>query len=131
MLYLTQAKFGELDRSSHPCASCKFKNECKEGFGDYVRVDPRLYLYFCYMRRDLGFQVPEYFGRPEALKQKIREVIGDIDVSGLLAMSSLRLTVTPFCNFSCRVPGAQQGWCMEEPGKFMYPKIRPSLLKKK
>jgi hypothetical protein len=82
------------------------------------------------MRRDLGFQVPEYFGRPEALKQKIREVFGNIDVSSLLATAPLRLTVTPFCNFNCRVPGSQQGWCMEEPGEFVYPKIRASLLKK-
>ena len=126
-----EVKLGDkLDRSSHSCASCQFKNECEEGFGDYVRVDPRLHLYFCYMRRDLGFQVPEYFGRPEALKQKIRDVLGDINVNNLLATAPLRLTVTPFCNFNCRVPGAQQGWCMEEPGEFMYPKIRASLLKK-
>lgn len=126
-----EIKLGDkLNRSSHPCASCQFKNECEEGFGDYVRVDPRLHLYFCYMRRDLGFQIPEYFGRPEALKQKMRETLGDLDVNNLLATAPLRLTVTPFCNFNCRVPGAQQGWCMEEPGEFMYPKIRLSLLKR-
>jgi len=126
-----EVKLGDrLNRSANPCASCQFKNECEEEFGDYVRVDPRLHLYFCYMRRDMGFQVPEYFGRPEALKQKMREVLGNIGVSGLLAMAPLRLTVTPFCNFNCRVPGAQQGWCMEEPGEFIYPKIRTSLLKK-
>lgn len=125
-----EVKLGDrLDRSAHPCASCSFKNECEEGFGDYVRVDPRLHLYFCYMRRDLGFQIPEYFGRPEALKQKIQEVLGSIDVDSLLATAPLRLTVTPFCNFNCRAPGAKQGWCMEEPGEFLYPKIRKSLLK--
>ena len=125
-----EVKLGDrLNRSANPCASCQFKNECEEGFGDYVRVDPRLHLYFCYMRRDLGFQVSEYFGRPEELKQKMREVEG-MDVDGLLATAPLRLTVTPFCNFNCRVPGAQQGWCMEEPGEFAYPKIRASLLKK-
>jgi cyclic pyranopterin phosphate synthase len=128
---LVEVKLGDkLDRSENPCTSCQFKNECEERFGDYIRVDPRLHLYFCYMRRDLGFQVPEYFGRPEALKQKIREVFGNIDVSSLLATAPLRLTVTPFCNFNCRVPGSQQGWCMEEPGEFVYPKIRASLLKK-
>jgi len=126
-----EVKLGDrLDRSVHPCASCSFKKECEEGFGDYVRVDPRLHLYFCYMRRDLGFQVPEYFGRPRALKQKIQEVLGNADVDSLLATAPLRLTVTPFCNFNCRAPGAQQGWCMEEPGEFMYPKIRASLLNK-
>lgn len=126
-----EVKLGDkLDRSSHPCASCQFKNECEEGFGDYIRVDPRLHLYFCYMRRDLGFLIPEYFGRPEALKQKMRDVLGNIDVNGLLATAPLRLTVTPFCNFNCRAPGAKQGWCMEEPGEYTYPKIRTSLLER-
>ena len=124
-----EVKLGDrLDRSVHPCASCSFKNECEEGFGDYVRVDPRLHLYFCYMRRDLGFQIPEYFGRPEVLKQKLQEAIGTVDVESLLATTPLRLTVTPFCNFNCRAPGAEQGWCMEELGEFVYPKIRASLL---
>ncbi|MEK7589611.1 MAG: hypothetical protein AAB479_03255 [Patescibacteria group bacterium] len=82
------------------------------------------------MRRDLGFQVPEYFGRPEALKQKIQEALGNIDVDDLLVTSPLRLTVTPFCNFNCRAPGAQHGWCMEEPGEYIYPKIRESLIRK-
>lgn len=124
-----EVKLGDkLDRSMHPCVSCSFKNECEEGFGDYVRVDPRLHLYFCYMRRDLGFQIPEYFGRPEALKQKLQEAIGTVDVESLLATAPLRLTVTPFCNFNCRAPGSEQGWCMEEPGEFVYPKIRTSLL---
>lgn len=125
-----EIKLGDrLDRSEHPCASCSFKGECEEGFGDYVRVDPRLHLYFCYMRRDLGFQISEYFGNPEMLKQKIRESLGGVHVEGLLATAPLRLTVTPFCNFNCRAPGAEQGWCTEEPGEFMYPKIRTSLLK--
>ena len=124
-----EVKLGDrLDRHIHPCASCSFKNECEEEFGDYVRVNPRLHLYFCYMRRDIGFQVPEYFGEPKALKQRMREALGNVDVEHLLAVAPLRLTVTPFCNFNCRAPGAQEGWCMEEPGEYTYPKIRASLL---
>ena len=126
-----EIKLGDkLDRSAYPCSSCSFKNECEEGFGDYVRVDPRLHLYFCYMRRDIGFQIPEYFGRPKELKQKIGEVFGNTDIVRLLATTPLRLTVTPFCNFNCRSPGAVEGWCMEEPGEYIYPKIRPTLLGK-
>src|SRR3989344_735885 len=126
-----EVKLGDkLDRSAYPCSSCSFKNECEEGFGDYVRVDPRLHLYFCYMRRDIGFQIPEYFGRPKELKQKIGEVFGNTDIVRLLATTPLRLTVTPFCNFNCRSPGAVEGWCMEEPGEYIYPKIRPTLLGK-
>jgi hypothetical protein len=126
-----EVKLGDkLDRSAHPCSSCSFKNECEEGFGDYVRVDPRLHLYFCYMRRDIGFQIPKYFGRPEDMKQKLQEVLGSMNADSLLATAPLRLTVTPFCNFNCRSPGADQGWCMEEPGEYIYPKIRSTLLGK-
>lgn len=126
-----EVKLGDkLDRSTNPCASCSFKNECEEGFGDYVRVDPGLHLYFCYMRRDIGFQLPEYFGRPEALKQKVQETLGNVDIESLLATTPLRLTVTPFCNFNCRAPGAKSGWCMEESGEYTYPKIRETLLKR-
>jgi cyclic pyranopterin phosphate synthase len=124
-----EVKLGDrLNRSGHPCASCEFKERCQEGFGDYVRIDPRLHLYFCYMRRDLGFYLGGYFGKPDALKQRMREVLGVTDVDPLLASTSLRLTVTPFCNFNCRIPGALRGWCMEEPGDYVYPKIRESLL---
>lgn len=123
-----EVKLGDrVDRSTNPCLSCSFKNECEEGFGDYVRVDSRLHLYFCYMRRDLGFQVSEYFGKPTALQQRMREVFGNIE--HLLATAPLRLTVTPFCNFNCRIPGTQVGWCMEKDGEYAYPKIKPSLLK--
>ena len=111
-----------------PCASCSFKDDCEERFGDYVRVDPRLHLYFCYMRRDLGFQAEEYLGQPAALAEKMQTVLGAVDVQRLLATTPLRLTVTPFCNFNCRVPGVSEGWCMEEPGGFVYPKILPSLI---
>ncbi len=123
-----EVKLGDsLDRSVWPCSTCSFRNECEEGFGDYVRVDPRQHLYFCYMRRDLGFPASDHLRTPEVLKQKMQEVLGGVDVSSVLSTASLRLTVTPFCNFNCRAPGAQQGWCMEEPGDYTYPKIRASL----
>ena len=124
-----EVKLGDkLDRSAEPCASCPFKHECEEGFGDYVRIDPRLHLYFCYMRRDLGFPLLQYLGKPALLKQKLQESLGSIDVDSLLATSQLRLTVTPLCNFNCRAPGSKEGWCMEEPGEFTHPHIRPSTI---
>ncbi len=126
-----EVKMGDaLNRSAEPCVSCPYKNVCEEGFGDYVRVDPRLHLYFCYMRRDLGFPVQEFFGRPTALKERLQKAIGHVDVERLLTDTSLRLTVTPFCNFNCRMPGEAVGWCMEEPGDFVYPNIRPTLFGK-
>lgn len=124
-----EVKLGDkLDRSNQPCASCPYSNVCKEAFGDYVRVDPRLHLYFCYMRRDIGLRISEYFGRAKELKQRLQEVVGEANIEKLLAKTPLRFTVTPYCNFNCRVPGAAEGWCMEEPGEYLYPKIRPTLL---
>ena len=126
---LVEVKLGDkLDRSIQPCASCLFHNGCTEKFGDYVRIDPRLHLYFCYMRRDLGFKMLDYFEKPKELKEKIQKSIWGVDVEKLIAQASLRLTVTPFCNFNCRAPGATEGWCMEEPGEYIYPKILPTLL---
>lgn len=120
----------KIDRSMYPCVSCQFKNECSEEFGDYVRVDPHLNLYFCYLRRDLGFRISEYFGRSNILKQKILEIFGNLGIINLLQATPLRLTVTPFCNFNCRAPGVNKSLCMEEPGEFIYPKIKDSLLKR-
>ena len=119
----------KIDRSMYPYKSCPFKNECKEEFGDYVRVDPHLNLYFCYLRRDLGLRIPEYFGKPNLLKQKMQEIFGDSEIDKLLKTAPLRLTITPFCNFNCRAHGVNQSLCMEEPGEFLYPKIKESLLR--
>lgn len=125
---MVEVKLGDmLNRSKEPCFSCAFKARCEEKFGDYIRIDPSLHLYFCYMRRDIGFPIQEYFGRPDELKQRMEEVFG-INSEHLVTTAQLRITVTPFCNFNCRVPGASHGWCMEEPGKYRYPKIQPSLL---
>jgi len=126
-----EIKLGDnLNRNIHPCILCSFKKECEEEFGDYIRIDPRFHLYFCYLRRDLGFSISEHFRKPDLLKQKIQEKIRDVDVKSLLSTTSLRLTLTPFCNFNCRTPGTKKGWCTEEPGDYIYPQIRTSLFKK-
>jgi cyclic pyranopterin phosphate synthase len=125
---VVEVKMGDtLDRTRKPCASCSFKKECEEGFGDYVRIDPRLHLYFCYMRRDIGFPVTDFFGHPEKLRTALRDTFGDAGTGHVLSSSALRLTVSPVCNFNCRSPGTQNGWCMEESGDYAYPKIKPTL----
>ena len=126
---LVEVKLGDnLNRNISPCSSCSLKSQCEEAFGDYVRIDPRLQLYFCYLRRDLGFSILDFLGKPSLLKQKIQESIGVVGVEQLLSKSSLRLTLSPFCNFNCRTPGTKNGWCLEEPGEYIYPKIRESIL---
>lgn len=127
-----EVKIGHiLNRNNSPCIECSFKNKCEEMFGDYVRVDPRLFLYFCYIHRDLGFQLQEYFGRSNELKHKIQTILGPARTKSVLSTTPLRLTITPFCNFNCRTPGTKYGWCMEENKSFIYPKIKNTLLNKK
>jgi molybdenum cofactor biosynthesis enzyme MoaA len=127
---LVEVKLGDVvNRSKSPCNTCDHKNVCEEGFGDYVRVDPRLALYLCYMRRDIGFPIQQYFGDPESFLLSLQGIIGPgLVVKELLRASPLRLTVMHACNFNCRVPGTDHGWCMEEPGEYKYPKIRKTLL---
>lgn len=126
---VVEVKMGDIiSRVEEPCASCAHKAVCEEGFGDYVRVDSRLALYFCYMRRDIGFPIQGFFGRPDEFRRSLQQTLGSgISVGDLLASSPLLFTVTPFCNFNCRVPGTSHGWCMEEPGAYKYPRIRPTL----
>ncbi len=126
---IVEVKMGDIiSRATEPCASCAHTTVCEEGFGDYVRVDPRLELYFCYMRRDIGFPIQEFFGKPTAFARSLEQKLGPgVSAENLFASSPLRLTVTPFCNFNCRVPGTEHGWCMEEPGIYKYPRIRPTL----
>ncbi len=129
---LVEVKLGDnLDRTADPCRSCLYKDKCEEGFGDYIRVDPRLHLYFCYMRRDLGFSLLDYLEKPITLKERLHRVVGDKAIESILTTAPLRLTVTPYCNFNCRSPGADKGWCMEEPGEYTYPPIQPTLLRRK
>lgn len=124
-----EIKMGDiLNRTRSPCASCAFKKNCEEGFGDYVRIDPRALMYFCYMRRDLGFQIEQYYGKPSDLLSQLESVFAGVEIDKVLASSSLRFTVTPVCNFNCRSPGTNHSWCMEEPGDYSYPKIKPSVL---
>ena len=114
---LVEIKLGDqIDRSlTDVCPSCRFRQDCEEAFGDYVRVGADLILYFCYLRRDLGFPISEYLNHPQELKGKLVEFFGD-RIGQVLATTPIRLTVTPFCNFCCRPPGSSQTWCTERIG---------------
>lgn len=129
---IVEVKLGDkLDRSMQPCSSCNHQLVCEEKFGDYVRVDPALGMYFCYLRRDIGFSVSNYLDENTGFKKTLQGSIGGIDGSEMLSQTSLRLTVVPFCNFNCRTPGQTHGWCMEEPGEYRYPPIKPTLIQLK
>lgn len=117
--------------ASTPWSSYNHQLVCEEKFGDYVRVDPALGMYFCYLRRDIGFSVSNYLDENTGFKKTLQGSIGGIDGSEMLSQTSLRLTVVPFCNFNCRTPGQTHGWCMEEPGEYRYPPIKPTLIQLK
>ena len=129
---LVEVKLGDkLDRSMQPCNSCKHQLVCEEKFGDYVRVDPSLNMYFCYLRRDIGFSVSNYLDENTGFKKTLQGSIGEIDSNEMISKTSIRLTVVQFCNFNSRKPGQTHGWCMEEPGEYRYPPIKPTLIQLK
>lgn len=135
--YLEKGGFVEIkrgdiaDRSKYPCYSCSYKSKCLEDFGDYLRVDPELNLYSCYMRRDIGFNLQSILNVDNSerlFRGHLKAMIGPNDLDTFLSESSLRYTVVPHCNFNCRVPGTKATWCMEEPGGFKYPKMKESII---
>ena len=123
---------GRVDRCKFPCNTCEFKKKCLEDFGDYARIDPDLNLYSCYMRRDIGFNLQSYINQGDKgvnfFRSRMSSILqGHISVDDFLQKAVLRLTVVPYCNFNCRVPGTNMTWCMEEPGEYRYPKLKPSM----
>jgi cyclic pyranopterin phosphate synthase len=121
---LLEVKVSEtIDRQKSPCNTCIFSNQCEEAFGDYLRIDPNLLIYFCYMRKDLGFSFKDTNTSTE-LKNYLDKYLVHEDVNKI----PLRLTVSPFCNFNCRIPGKEKGWCMESNEGYNYPKIQKTIL---
>ena len=102
-----------------------------EGFGDYLRVDPQLNIYACYLRKDLGFNFAELEGLPaKQLKINFLEkLVGMAKSEGIAKLiqetSALRFTVSPFCNFNCRMPDTSSSWCMEMvDSNYVYPPLK-------
>jgi molybdenum cofactor biosynthesis enzyme MoaA len=109
-----EVKMGwNLDRSNPPCIVCPYSSMCSEQFGDYVRIEPDLHLYFCYLRRDIAIDIQDLLGingaRDKILK-KLTSILGP-RVEALLSKASLRLIVEPRCNFKCFFPGTHVSWC--------------------
>jgi cyclic pyranopterin phosphate synthase len=119
-----EVKLGdELDRSQEPCLTCPHRAVCMEEFGDYVRVEPELDAYFCYLRRDVGFSFRELLDRPDAesaLRAHLASAVGD-RADALLRTTALRYVVTPFCNFNCFIPGTSVSWCHKTEGDYSFP----------
>jgi hypothetical protein len=112
-----------LDRSKNPCNTCIFSDRCEEAFGDYIRVDPNLLFYFCYLRKDISFSLKDNFNIKQ-FKHFVDNHLGYEAIKNI----PLRLTISPFCNFNCRIPGRDKGWCMEYNSDYKYPKIKSTIL---
>jgi cyclic pyranopterin phosphate synthase len=122
-----EVKLGDsLDRSNRPCQDCTFVATCREQFGDYVRVEPELDAYFCYLRRDLSFNLRSFFNSDSGateLRERLSLATG-LDPSLVLRDATLRFIAVPFCNFNCFVPGTAVSWCHKTSGNYRFPERR-------
>jgi molybdenum cofactor biosynthesis enzyme MoaA len=113
-----------LDRKKPPCSTCIHKSDCEEAFMDYVRVSSSSEIYFCYLRRDLGFNYQEVALNPHAMLEKLKLSLHNQDINSWLSNQPLRFTLMPICNFNCRVPGTMKSWCSEKHPTHNFPKMR-------
>jgi len=112
----------QLSRRSHPCATCTARENCLEAFGDYVRVEPNMRMYFCYLRRDIGFDLRPILDRDDA-DGLHRQLDAATQAKGydFLRHSRLRYIAVPACNFNCGFPATAISWCHKATGNFQFP----------
>jgi len=110
-------------KATSPCVACSFREVCIEEFGDYVRVEPELEAYFCYLRRDIALDLRECVNSSDPAG-RVRSVLNEV-VPGrgveIARYAPLRLIVVPYCNFNCFLPGTDISWCHKTTGDFAYP----------
>lgn len=117
----------QVDRSVEPCLSCEHKEGCFEAIGDYLRVEPELDIFFCYLRRDWGFSARGM--NPGEFQAAIAKRLGEISkVDPFLRSAALRMIVVPQCNFNCFIPGTNTSWCHKNSGNYVFPKRTNSRL---
>ena len=115
---------GRRRRDGDPCRDCSHGDTCLEGFGDYVRVEPELNGYYCYLRRDLRFswrEIVDAGPRASAILKSALHAATKGFSDALLRNAVLRYIVVPFCNYNCFVPGTSISWCHKTSGNFMFP----------
>lgn len=105
-------------RKDVPCDTCSFAQGCLEAFGDYLRVEPELDLYFCYLRRDFGFSARNL--STDGLRLALAQQLGD-RLTVFLRSTTLRFIAVPSCNFNCLVPGTSLSWCHKTTGDYTFP----------
>ncbi len=110
----------EVDRGVAPCSRCRSRGVCEEAFGDYLRVEANLQAFFCYMRRDIGFDLNRVRDAGELITS-LRAHFGEA-TEELLRASTLRYILMPRCNFNCYLPGTNRSWCHKRDGNYRWPR---------
>ncbi|ELV08572.1 radical SAM protein [Wohlfahrtiimonas chitiniclastica] len=113
-----------VNRNSTVCQECNEKNNCLEGFGDYLRVFPDASVSLCYLRKDLSISILDeknkiYFPR-FFTNGYLSEFIHDIP---------LRLVLEGRCNFNCGFPDSKKSWCLKQGRGYFFPERKDVLTK--
>lgn len=96
-----------ISRENKYCKECNFKDDCGEQFAEYIRIDPDLYFYPCYLRKDLKFDL----NKEDTIK-KLSDFSKEIKI---------RLIVSSICNFKCVFPDKNNGfWCLKQGGDYKW-----------
>ncbi len=104
-----------------PCLTCQEKHHCIESFGDYLRVDPDLSAFPCYLRRDLKqrFHCSDRALLSEQLREYLTRIFSQTWESQIREMK-LRLVVVPYCNYRCSLPGTGIHYCLKANGNYRF-----------
>lgn len=118
-----EVKVDGTQREQGACVTCAYRNVCIEEFGDYVRVEPELTGYFCYLRRDIAIDLRAFTSGPDGaarLRRSLNDAVPNKGVE-IARYAPLRLITVPYCNFNCFLPGTNISWCHKTTGNFAYP----------
>lgn len=131
-----EVKWGrEIPRDTMPCRMCAAKIGCLEAYGEYVRLTPNRRVYFCYLRRDIGFDAGPVLDAgekdgAEILRSRLSDVLGDERrKEAVIEGATLRLTISNACNFHCALPKAARSWCLEKNADTIMPPLRRMTVK--
>ncbi len=120
-----EVKIGDaVNRNGNPCRDCQHRGVCLEEFGDYLRVEPELNVYFCYLRRDMRFSWREIIDAGPCASANLKRLLHSLTdgrTDALLRGGALRYILVPFCNYNCFVPGTSISWCHKTSGDFTFP----------
>jgi molybdenum cofactor biosynthesis enzyme MoaA len=98
------------------CESCIKKDNCLEGFGDYLRVFPEGVVSLCYLRHDLGVSI---FKDNDSIS--VPSDFMDVFLSEFINTIPLRLVLEGRCNFNCGFPKSVDSWCLKQGRGYIFP----------